>query len=247
MNPELLRQGLFLTFFLAAAAPVAHAWGCWNSGDFPRYPPLAVSLALAAILNAVLISAYRGSPDAIGFAIPAAVYLFYLMFPATKFSEPERRYATGDRFDGEIPGLRFPAVMSVNNGSREPFSRMELVALESVRHELSLAGISTVAVCADSELTMGHFQGRYRLELTVLTAPAFLEQAGYFQPLPGEYVRPAFLYIDADRTVQFAHYSGHLCERVGPEAILTRLERDLGVVFPDVNDETGETASSSGG
>ncbi len=243
MNPELLRQGLYLTLGMSLAAPATHAWSCWNSGHFERYPAFSVGLSLAAALNAVLLTVYKGSPDAIAFAAPGILYLMYLWFPAGEFAPADGGIKPGDKFGVDLPELELPAVIVVNNGTREPFSRLELRALETVVYELSLAKISLAAICADRPDRLADFKVHQALGFLVHADPEFTicRTLGCLGHTAGSNLVPAFFYVDKSGTVSLVRYSSHICERTGPEAMIMQLEKNAGVVFPSSEEEASES------
>ncbi len=243
MNPELLQQGLYLTLGMSLAAPATHAWSCWSSGQFPRYPALSVGLSLASAFNAVLLTIYKGSPDAIGFAAPGVLYLMYLWFPAGEFAPAGGGMKSGDSFGVNLPELSLPAAVIVNSGTREPFSRLELRALESVVYELTLANISLVAICADKPNHLADFKLHREISYPVHPDPDFsiCRALGCTGEAPGADPIPAFFFVDKDGIVRLSHYSTHICERIGPETMITQLEKNAGVVFPLLDSETPES------
>lgn len=179
---------------------------------------------------------YGGNPLVVGFALPSFLYLIYLRFPDPPLAGPQKRLSAGMPVPAVLPGANWPAVIVLNAGTNEPFSRLELNGLGPLAEELLLGGISLHLVANDME---------EKLKLSLGDAPVVIhadpdrkiaEQFGCV-PIAAESssvpVVPAFFYADQNRVLRMAFYSSHLCERLGPEAALNRLERELGIVIPD--------------
>lgn len=191
---------------------------------------------------------YGGNPLVVGFALPSFLYLIYLRFPDPQLAGPQNRLSAGMPVPAALPDINWPAVIIVNAGTNEPFSRLELNGLAPLAEELLLGGISLHLVANDME---------EKLKLSLGDAPVVIhadpdrkiaEQFGCVLIAPESSdipVIPAFFYADQGGIIRMAFYSSHLCERLGPEAALNRLERELGIVIPDEATAASKTGNVS--
>ncbi len=231
----MISHALYLTFAFSLLAPMAHAWGCWRYGDFPRVPPLGAGLAAAAMLNAVLVTAYRGDPVVIGLALPSLLYLVYLRLSPWEPLPDRMPVVEGGKLPVKIPDLRLPAIIAINGGTGEAYSRMEFAVFEALEQEFTGLGISVAVIVPDAPAELERFRKSNGISCRMISDPhrELIRALGCSMDEPPENARAASFFVDSDGTVRIARYSNHPCERLGLEGTVELLEKKCGIRLPD--------------
>jgi len=231
----MISHALYLTFAFSLLAPLAHAWGCWRYGDFPRVPPLAAGLAAAAVLNAVLVTAYGGDPVVIGLSLPSLFYLVYLRLSPWEPLPGQMPVTEGGPFPVKPEGLRLPAIVAVNGGTGEAYSRLEFSVFEALEQEYPAPGISTAVIVPDAPEELERFRATSGISCRIISDPGrdLIRALGCSMQDPGGGVRAATFFVDAGGVARIVRYSEHPCERLGLEGTVEALEKKAGIRLPD--------------